>query len=378
LIVILTRTLLKSFGIIVALIVASAIVPLLDWDSVALVRDIADMPDGLPRPVLPELSGILDLIVPAFALAFVGLVQGAGVSQNYINPDGNYPDASGDFRGQGAANIAAGFFQGMPVGGSLSATALVTSSGAKTRSANIIAGLVIAVVVVFFSGAVGLLAMPALAGLLMVIGYQTIKPDEVVQVWKTGAVQKVVLVSTFGATMIMPLQYAVLVGVVLSTLLFVVKQSSKITIKEWVFEEGAVLPVEQEPQKTLPSEKVTVLRPYGSLFYAAASAFEDQLPEITDDLHAAVVILNLRGRTELGSTFLEVIERYTNDLRDHDSRLILAEVKRNLYSQLDKTGYIKFFGIENVFVRKHRVAESVLEANDKAEKWIAQKHKGND
>ena len=65
-----------------------------------------------------------ELLVPAMSLAFIGLVQGAGVAAAFPNPGGRPPDASRDFLGQGAANVAAGVFQGMPVGGSMSATAL--------------------------------------------------------------------------------------------------------------------------------------------------------------------------------------------------------------------------------------------------------------
>ena len=64
------------------------------------------------------------LIVPALSLAFVGLVQGAGVSTSFPNPDGSYPDVSRDFLGQGIANIASGVLRGMPVGGSVSASAI--------------------------------------------------------------------------------------------------------------------------------------------------------------------------------------------------------------------------------------------------------------
>jgi SulP family sulfate permease len=72
--------------------------------------------------------------------------------------------------GQGAANIAVSFFRGMPVGGSISATSLVVASGARTRFANIFAGILMVIITLLFAGAVGRLAMPALAmrgGLLM-------------------------------------------------------------------------------------------------------------------------------------------------------------------------------------------------------------------
>jgi SulP family sulfate permease len=146
-------------------------------------------------------------------LAFVGLVQGAGISANFPNPDGTYPDASRDFVGQGAANVASGFFRGMPVGGSVSATSLNKEAGAKSRQSLLFAAIVMAIVIVVFGNAVGYVAMPALAGLLMLVGYRSIKPGDLQSVWRTGVVQKAVLAVTFVLTLVVPLQYAVLLGV---------------------------------------------------------------------------------------------------------------------------------------------------------------------
>lgn len=193
------------------------------------------------------------MLVPAISLAFVGLVQGAGISQSYPNPDGGNPSASGDFIGQGAANIAAGLFQGMPVGGSVSATALVHSSGARSRAANIIAGVTIAVMLLLFGDFVGKLAMPSLAGLLIVIGFQTLKPHKIDMVVRTGLVQAIVLVATFVLTLLFPLQYAVLVGVGLSIVLYWIKQSNRMTLKEWVFSPGQPLPIERGGRALLDS-----------------------------------------------------------------------------------------------------------------------------
>ena len=89
-------------------------------------------------------------MVPALSLAFVGLVQGAAISANFPNPDGRYPDASRDFIGQGAANVVAGLFRGMPVGGSMSASSLNKAAGAGSRTALMIAGVVMAVVILAF------------------------------------------------------------------------------------------------------------------------------------------------------------------------------------------------------------------------------------
>ena len=89
LILTLEKTALKSLGMVAALIVASLVVPLFGWDSVAQVKDIAEIPGSLPRPVLPPLSDFLGLIIPAFSLTFVGLMQGASISMSIPNPTAN-------------------------------------------------------------------------------------------------------------------------------------------------------------------------------------------------------------------------------------------------------------------------------------------------
>ena len=368
LILFLNGTRLKQFSFIIALILASALVPLFDWRGVMQVADVSTLPSTLPRPVIPDLSFIPALIIPAISIAIVGLVQGAGISQSYPNPDGNYPDASGDFVGQGAANIAAGFFRGMPVGGSLSATSLVVSSGARSRMANITAGVVIAVTVIIFGRFIEALAMPALAGLLIVIGVQTLQPQEALKVWKTGPMQQLVMTATFIGTLIMPLQYAVFLGVVLSLFLFVVRQSNQLKVFAWEIKESEY-PVEKPAPNELLSEQVVVLVPAGSLFFAATSIFEEALPELDNADHSAVII-SLRGYDTVGSTFLTVLEKFDAELIEHDSKLILAELNDELWGQLAHTGHIQMFGRDHVYEATDRVSESIFIAYKDAHKWV--------
>lgn len=371
LILFLNGTRLKQFSFIIALILASALVPLFDWRGVMQVVDVSTLPSTLPRPIIPDLSFIPVLIIPAISIAIVGLVQGAGISQSYPNPDGEYPDASRDFVGQGAANIAAGFFRGMPVGGSLSATSLVVSSGARSRMANIAAGIVIAITVVVFGRFIEALAMPALAGLLIVIGVQTLQPQEALKVWKTGPMQQLVMAATFVGTLIMPLQYAVFLGVVLSLFLFVVRQSNQLKVFAWEIKEGEY-PIEKPAPDELLPEQVVVLVPAGSLFFAATSIFEDALPELDKADHSAVII-SLRSYDNVGSTFLTVLEKFDAELTEHDSKLILAELSDDLWGQLAHTGHIQMFGRDQVYEATDRVSESIFIAYKDAEKWIQEK-----
>ncbi len=368
LIVLLERTKLGALGMVVAIVAGSAIAPLLGWD-VAILNDIAEIPRSLPVPMMPQFGLIPVLVIPALSLAFIGLVQGAGISANFPNPDGTYPEASQDFVGQGAANVAAGIFQGMPVGGSMSASSLVKNAGAKSRLALLIAGVVMAIVILLFGSAVGYIAMPALAGLLMTVGYRTVKPADIKAVWKTGRIQAMVMSVTFVLTMVIALQYAVLIGVGISMILFIIKQSNQIVIKRWLVNEDGDLREVDAPVDVPPGE-VVLLQPYGSLFFASAPVFEEQLPNIADDTHNSVVVLRLRGRTDLGSTFMDVLLRYAEALRDHDSKLILVSADENVHEQLAVGRVTSVVGSQNIYTSDEWVGRTFKQAYRDASEWV--------
>lgn len=369
LIVLLERTKLGALGLVVAIVLTSAGAAALGWTEVATLSDLGVVPSALPLPELPMLRLVPALVVPALSLAFVGLVQGAGISANFPNADGTYPDASRDFVGQGVANIASGVFQGMPVGGSVSASSLNKTAGARSRQSLVIAGLVMAVVTVAFGAVVGRVAMPALAGLLMLIGFRTIKPADLQSVWRTGAVQKAVLAATFALTMVIPLQYAVLVGVGLSVILHVVRQSNQVTIRRWQLDAAGQL-IETDPPAELPADEVVVLQPYGSLFFAAAPVFGAGLPAPSEASHNSVVILRLRGRSDLGTTFMDVLYRYAQSLAAVDSKLVIVSANDRILEQLNVTGITGVIGTDNVYPGDERVGASVKRAHADAVAWV--------
>ncbi len=369
LIVLLERTRLGAIGLVVAVMATSAAAQVVGWSDVATLSDLGVDPDTLPRPELPLLSSVPALILPAVSLAFVGLVQGAGISANFTNPDGSYPDASRDFVGQGAANVASGLLQGMPVGGSVSASSLNKEAGARSRQSLLFAALVMVVVIVAFGDAVAYVAMPALAGLLMLIGYRTVKPADLQSVWKTGVVQKAVVSVTFLLTMVVPLQFAVLVGMGLSVVLHVVRQSNQVKVRRRVFDSDGH-PVEVDPPDELPASEVVILQPYGSLFFAAAPAFEATLPAVGNASTGSVVILRLRGRSDLGTTFMDVLYRYAVSLEAVGSRLVIVSANERIIEQLVATGVTGVIGTDSVYRGDERVGATVRRAHADAVAWV--------
>lgn len=365
-ILLLERTALGPLGMFVAVVAVSAMTALVPGLGVPDLASVAEVPRSLPAPVLPLLSAAPDLLIPAASLAFVGLVQGSAIAQSQPNPDGRYPDPSGDFRGQGIANLVAGTFRGMPVGGSMSGTAIVLAAGGRGRAANLSAAGVMILVILLAAPIAGYIAMPALSALLMLIGYRTFKVDQAVMVWKTGKTQATILTITFVLTLLVPMQYAVLSGVGISVILFVARQSNRVTVVRWVLEPSG-LPREVEPPRVLAPGDVVVLTPYGSLFFASTGVFESQLPVAGPDSGGAVVVLRLRGKEELGSTFIRTLVRYRDSLAAAGCWLVISGVGERVLKQLASTGALDVLGPDNVFAAAPRVGESLQAALRRAE-----------
>ena len=370
LVVVLTRTRLGPLGMVVAVLVGSGLAAAFGdrGSPVLLVGDLVDVQRALPLPVLPDLASIPSLLLPALSLAFVGLVQGAGVAAAVR--DGKPPDASQDFVGQGIGNLVAGVFQGMPVGGSASASALAVAAGARTRLAPIVAALVIALTVLLLGGAVELIAMPALAALLIVVGAGTVRPGRVIAQARLGSVQLVVVTVTLVLTLLVPLQYAVLVGVGLSLILHALRQSSQVKLVQ-LHLDGHGRMRESAPPTVLAPHEVVVLQPYGSLFFASAEAVERQLPELAETSRESVVILRLRGVDEVGMTVVEMLRRYVTAAGRLRSRVVLVVDSTRLVTELQVTGLLRDLGEENLYRGDQWVGRAVRRAHRDAAAWVS-------
>jgi SulP family sulfate permease len=364
------RTRFARYAYIVSLAVATIAVPLLGLDSVALVGDVTEIPQSLPTFHVPDLSLVVGLIVPAFAIAIIGLVQSAGVSGSIPNPNGEYPDASGDFRGQGIANTVTGFFGGLPVGGSLSGTALLRAIGGRTRWANIFTGLFSLVIVLLFANLIEALPLSAIAGLIVIVGISIVNLPRIQNAWHTGRAPTAIMFITFIGTLLMPIHYAVFLGVFLHILLYVFQSAEAVRVEQIVIlEDGRY--AEAAPPEQIPDDGIIILQPIGSLFFAGAAKFEDQLPAV-GQAKRAVVILRLRDRDEVGSTFLRVVERYTRSLQVSGNKLMLAGINTRVQEQLAETDLLELIGPENVFLSGPRFGMAVEQALAAAEEWLTQ------
>ena len=201
LLAVLSRTRVASVASLVALLVPTVVVILTGVPGVATVSDLGAIPQGLPIPHLPALAALTPSVISgALAVAAIIVVQGAGVAEAAPNPDGTRSNPSRDFRAQGVANLAAGLFGGQPVGGSVGATALNRSVGARSRWAAIWSGVGVALVLVVFSTAVGYVLLPTLAAFLVYAAIKSFKPGEIWSVAHAGTNSLVALGVTLVAT----------------------------------------------------------------------------------------------------------------------------------------------------------------------------------
>ena len=367
--VVLPRTKLGNYGRLLAIIVPSVLVALLQLGGVQTVGDVGEIPAGVPTPVLPSFFDVtFNVITGALALAAIILVQGAGVSQSVPNPDGSRRSMSRDFIAQGAANVASGLFRGLPVGGSLSTTALTVLSGARSHWAPIFAGLWMAVIVVVFPGLVSYVAMPALGALLIIASLTTIKPREAVSIWNTGWPSRLAIVTTFLTTLFLPIQAAVGIGVALSALLYLNESSTDVSIVELVERPDGRME-EREAPKQLADNTITVLDVYGHLFYAGARTLERLLPDPRGK-HNPVVVLRLRGRTAVGATLVEVLANYADRLDAVGGRLYLTGISKRMYEQVARTGKLRLSGPVRAYEATSIVGESTRAAYAHANAWL--------
>jgi len=309
------------------------------------------------------------MFIPALVIAIIALVQAAGVSQSIPNPDGEYPDPSVDFRGQGIANVAVGFTGGISVGGAVSEKIKVQSIGGKSRWANIFTGVFATVCVLLVAPLIEFIPMATLAGTLIVVGVQMINVPRIETVWHTGRIPSTIMIVTLVITLFAPLQWAVGIGVMLSVIMFIYQSAEAVQIKRVVPQPDGTF-IDDDVPDVLPSGEIVALLPVGSLFFAGAAEFEEHLPDV-GDAHRTVVIIGLRDRDEIGSTFVRIIERYAKQLDITGNKLMLAGMNERIIEQLDKTELMDLLGQEDIFPAEPQYFGPLNKALAEARLWIA-------
>lgn len=180
LIVILRRAFPKLPGLIVAVALSSSIVAIAGLPVETIASRFGTLPATLPVPEIPAISieRLVDLLPSALVIAFLAGVESllsAMVADRMISGH-HRPNA--ELLAQGAANIGSSLFGGMPATGAIARTATNIRAGGKTPVAGLIHAVVVLVIMMLASDLVGYMAMPALAGLLVLTAWNMSEPHK--------------------------------------------------------------------------------------------------------------------------------------------------------------------------------------------------------
>ncbi|WGW04872.1 SulP family inorganic anion transporter [Tropicibacter oceani] len=216
-IVVLRRAFPRLPGLIVAVGVTSAMVAALGLPVDTIQSRFGDLPATLPRPMLPQVTWarVIELLPSAFVIAFLAGVESllsAMVADRMI---GGRHRPNAEVLAQGAANIGSALFGGLPATGAIARTATNVRAGGRTPVAGIVHALVILIVMLVAAPLAGYLAMPALAGLLILTAWNMSEPDKWASYLRMDRADLGLLALTMVLTVVADLTVAIGVGVAL-------------------------------------------------------------------------------------------------------------------------------------------------------------------
>lgn len=347
LIVLLRRLNPRLPGLLIAMVVAAALVGLLGLNKQGVVA-IGEMPRSLPPLAkLPLLSvKLLGQLAPgALAVAAIGLVQASSIARSIATQSGQRLDSNQEFVGQGLANIAAGLLSGYPSSGSFIRSAINFETGARTPMASIFSGLFVLIAMLILAPLTAYVPRAALAGVLIVTAYGMVDRAEIVRIWRGARADAGIMIVTFASTLFLPLEFAVLAGILFSFAMYIVKTS--------VPQVTPVLPDENfrhfthQPQKA-DCPQVVILDIYGDLYFGAVSHVEETIQKhLTANLRQRFLLLRMHSVDHCDFSGIHALEGVVRIYRDLSGDVFLVRVYEPILNLMKSTGFYEYLGIDH-------------------------------
>jgi SulP family sulfate permease len=213
---------------LIAMIITSALVAIFSLQDKG-VTTIGQLPMGLPpladMPIL-NLNLIGSLSAGALAVAAISLVQTTAVAHSVSAQTGQRLDSNQEFVGQGLANIAMGFFSGFAGSGSFSVTAVNLANGARSALAAVFAAGFILISLFTVGPLTAYLPRAAVAAALIVTAFTMIDRTEIRRILHSNLGEGAILIATLAGTLFLEIQFAVLLGILLSFVLYILRTST--------------------------------------------------------------------------------------------------------------------------------------------------------
>lgn len=360
-------------GALIGIIIPVIFIVIFDLDQKG-VKLTGAIPSSLPPFVMVQfsLAGIQSMFGGAIAIAIIGLVEAISIAKSIASTSHQKIDANQEFIGQGIANAAGSFFQCFAGSGSFTRSAINYHSGAATRIAGILSGVLVALVLVFFAPYAKYIPNPCLAGVIMVISYNMINKKEINHIVKVGKFKSdsLAMWSTCLATIFMShLDFAIYTGIAISIVLYL-KDTNKVPVRILIPSQGENFQIiEMKIESVHEKVDILIIELEGNLYFGSAEDLEAKLDGLVDK--AKAFILRMKYVTSVDLTSLNALKIFIRTVREAGGILIISGVKSELNSLLKNSNVTSYIGEDNIFMSENEIFASSTNALEKARAAIS-------
>jgi sulfate permease, SulP family len=273
----------------------------------------------------------------ALAVAAIGLTQSVSIARATANESGQRLDANQELVGQGLANLACGFFSGYATAGSFSASAVNVRAGARTQMAPLVAGGFVLLAVLTLGPFAATIPKAALAAVLIVTALFMVDAREIRRIWSGPRGDRLVMLATFGGTLFLPIELAVVMGMLLSFGLYIARTSAP-----KVF---SVLPDDTftrlEPRSDRPEcPQLAILDVHGDLYFGAVNQIEEViLDKLDQSLGLRFVLLRMHSVNQCDFSGIHCLEGVLRAVRERGGEVFMTRVHPSVMSVMERTGF---------------------------------------
>lgn len=350
-------------GPLVVFVLGIAASAALDLEALG-VRVVGDVPGGLPHAVLPVLSraDLRDLIPGAVGIALLTFPEGILLARAFAAKNGYDVEPEKELRALAAANLAAGLFQGFPVGASQTRTTVNDAAGGRTQRASLVAAAALVPFLLVLTPLLHLLPVAALGAIVIFAGAQLVGLDQYRQLYRIAPLSFVnALLVTVGVLFIGVVP-GIVVGVMLSLMVLLGRLARPVdAVLQRVPETGSFHDLgDVSATETVPG--LIAYRFYAPLVFANADHFMQRVRELVATSRHPVrcVLVDVQAVTEIDVTAAEMLARLGAELDAHDIHLEFARANRPLREQIVRLGLGEHLDRSTVFPSVHAAVEEFL------------------
>jgi high affinity sulfate transporter 1 len=335
--------------IMVVLAIASTTVFSLADHGVSLV---GVLPKGFPPLTIPHigLSDLGPLFAGAAGIVVVSLADTISTASAFAARTGQEINGNKEMIGLGAANLAAGLFQGFPVSTSGSRTAVAERSGAKTQLTGVVGAALIILMIVLVPGLFRNLPQPALAAVVITASLSLADIPGTVRLWRQRRVEFLLSIAAFLGVVLLGVLPGIAIAVGLS-ILNVFRRAWWPYDTELGRVEGLAgyHDVHSYPQaEHLPG--LVIYRFDGPLFFANAKTFRDEVRRMARaDPPPTWILIAAEPMTDVDTTASDMLEELDEALNDQGISLVFAELKDPVRRKIERYGLTRTISPQHFF-----------------------------